>query len=751
MTSKVDYALQYVKLGCAVLPLQFVDNKGRCSCGKKAGECSAGKHPLNIGPFKEGYKDATVDIEVIKKAWSMRPQANIGWTLGKIIVVDQDNRHGGEEALKKLEAKYGLLPPTVTVLTGSGDGSRHRYYMSPNGGTPLCNICKIDGLDGLELKALGYAVGVGSVTAKSYVWAPGASPDDIAIVPMPDWLVEISHKPFVDNEAKKETPRPDYPPLTDSQNIKALDQLLGDCAFIKHCAREAPTLPEPEWQAMIQILVYLGEPGIVKIHQLSKPYPTYNEAETQKKIEAALKAINKKGLGPYTCQKIEQNLGFKCPTDCVSRGLGTRTPVTAAIKKTTKRESPPLEYSEEEKRPKVRRDLIGLTPQNVKDICSKGFLRAYLDWASRYTDAPLAFHLAVALSLIATSMGNKVKARAWGRDLYPNLWIVILSPTGFFRKTTCIRLGMRILKKELGDLVLPSEWSREKLIGLLAKTPAGLFEWDEFGSALAMMSKDYMVGTRETLTKLFDSMDTHSRVTGQGGQSGTIENPAPNIVGGSTIEWLSERVKEGDLRGGFMSRFLFIPGTQKEPEKDFHEAYQPYLESELGTALSHISKLNCEVDFKPVHSLIKDWVRVHEDTSTEIAPELMGFVSRGETYLLKLLMVIGAASYPETGEIEISEGTFERAAELLDCIKDGVSATVAELAIPKEGKELDKMREMLKRYCPQTKREALQRSRLKARTFDGLFNTLLQTGEIAIENQKTTKGQTMQMVAWRGD
>jgi len=560
-------------------------------------------------------------------------------------------------------------------------------------------------------------------------------------------------------QTKENKPPKEYPDLTKGEQKRALGKALESCAFLSHCKKDAASLPEPEWQAMIELLIFFGEPGVARIHELSSPYPAYSEEATNKKINNAVKAREKKKLGPYTCQKIEQSLGFSCPEDCSGRHGNTKTPVTTAIKAVMKREEPPpLEdmqpihiEEEEERRPRIRKELIGLTPERVKTICSKGFLRSYLDWASKYTDAPLAFHLATALSMVATAMGNKVKAWAWGRDLYPNLWIVILSPSGFYRKTTCIRLGMRILKRELGDVVLPSEWSKEKVIGLLAQNPAGLFEWDEFGAALGMLSKDYMTGSKETLTKLFDSMDTYSRVTGTGGQSGTIDKPAPNILGGSTIEWLSERVKDGDLRGGFMSRFLFIPGTQKEPEKDFHAAYDAYMEDSLGTALKNIAALEYEVKFDPIHALIKDWVHVHEDTASAIPPELMGFISRGETYLLKLIMVIGACSYPQTGTIEISEDVFNRAELLLDSIKDGVASTVTELNVPKEGKELDKMRELLKRYCPMTKRESLQRSRLKARNFDLLFNTLLQTGEVAIEQQRGKRNQLMQVVVWRGD
>ncbi len=390
----------------------------------------------------------------------------------------------------------------------------------------------------------------------------------------------------------------------------------------------------------------------------------------------------------------------------------------------------------------------GIAPDVVKQICDQGFLKSYIDWASGYTDAPLAFHLATGLSLLATSMGNRYSTNAWGRPLYPNLWIVAISPSGFYRKTTCIRLGMRILKPELGGLILPTEWSRERLVAELAKNPAGLFEWDEFGFALAAMSRDYNSGTKEMLTKLFDSADSHSRATGQG-QIGTIEKPAPNILAGSTIEWLQNTVKVGDLRGGFMSRILFIPGLTKESEKDFDTAFLPQVEKELSEWLVKLSKSKGTVmDFANVKSQIRDWVRTHEQQAEQnMHPDLMGFISRGETYLLKLCMVLAVSldnTYPK-----ITEEVLNKAILLLDGINQGVVQTVSDLAIPYGGKELHQLREMLKRNCPMTRAKALKNSHLPAKKFGPLLDTLEETGEVQTIEEEG-QGQMKKMLYWRG-
>lgn len=47
------------------------------------------------------------------------------------------------------------------------------------------------------------------------------------------------------------------------------------CQFLQHCKRNAKTLSEPDWYAMITNLAVF-EGGEDAIHKLSKPYPKYN-------------------------------------------------------------------------------------------------------------------------------------------------------------------------------------------------------------------------------------------------------------------------------------------------------------------------------------------------------------------------------------------------------------------------------------------------------------------------------------------
>jgi putative DNA primase/helicase len=96
-------------------------------------------------------------------------------------------------------------------------------------------------------------------------------------------------------------------PIKDRGTQKGLSLVGRRCLFIQHCKKNAKTLSEPDWYAMITNLA-LFEGGETAIHRLSKPYPKYSFPQTQAKIDH----FHKSGTKPMTCQKIAEH-GFVCP------------------------------------------------------------------------------------------------------------------------------------------------------------------------------------------------------------------------------------------------------------------------------------------------------------------------------------------------------------------------------------------------------------------------------------------------------
>ena len=92
----LELALTYARRGWPVLPLHIPLGPSLCSCQQK--DCkSIGKHPR----VPNGLKDATTDLNIIQCWWEKWPRSNIGivtGSLSKLIVVDVDKRHGGDQS-----------------------------------------------------------------------------------------------------------------------------------------------------------------------------------------------------------------------------------------------------------------------------------------------------------------------------------------------------------------------------------------------------------------------------------------------------------------------------------------------------------------------------------------------------------------------------------------------------------------------------------------------------------------------------
>ncbi len=190
--SVLDAALRYAALGLAVLPLHRpVERNGRrmCSCGKA--DCkSPAKHP--VGKLaSRGLLDASRDPTVIT-SWFERASWNIGIATGKpsgIIVLDIDPRHGGDDAVTKLEAEHGPLPPTWRFLTGGG--GEHILFRHP--GVAVKNSAGIVG-PGIDVRTDGgYIVAPPSlhIGGRPYAISVDHHPDEVALAPVPAWLLSI--------------------------------------------------------------------------------------------------------------------------------------------------------------------------------------------------------------------------------------------------------------------------------------------------------------------------------------------------------------------------------------------------------------------------------------------------------------------------------------------------------------------------------------------------------------------------------
>ena len=80
--------------------------------------------------------------------------------------------------------------------------------------------------------------------------------------------------------------------------------------------------------------------------------------------------------------------------------------------------------------------------------CKSGFVETYV----RYTEphgAPESFHWWSAVSLIACALGRRVWLDQWAYLLYPNVYVLLVSPSGLCHRSTVVDMAFGVFQQAL--------------------------------------------------------------------------------------------------------------------------------------------------------------------------------------------------------------------------------------------------------------------------------------------------------------
>jgi len=177
LMSRAQAALAYAKLGIPVFPCR-------------------GKRPIT----KHGFKDASLDQDVISQWWKNTPDANIGSPTGRRSFVLDVDMPDGPESLARLEQVHGALPATLEQKTGGG--GRHLFFALPEEHS-IRNSAKKLGA-GLDIRGSGgYVILAPSIheSGEKYEWV-----QDVPPATPPKWLMELLVHPAQSQRVPVESP-----------------------------------------------------------------------------------------------------------------------------------------------------------------------------------------------------------------------------------------------------------------------------------------------------------------------------------------------------------------------------------------------------------------------------------------------------------------------------------------------------------------------------------------------------------------
>jgi len=305
------------------------------------------------------------------------------------------------------------------------------------------------------------------------------------------------------------------------------------------------------------------------------------------------------------------------------------------------------------------------------------FVNSFIDWVQKgtgprgeiipLTDAPKVYLKYVALQMLSAAVGRKYYINYGARDLFSNLWLILIGRSSFFRKSTSIALGMKILEKVNKNCKFPNEFSMEELIAELDEKAQGIFVIDEFSSFYAQFGRTYMQGGVSILTELYDRYSTFERRTRSG--EFTIINPFISIFSATTLESLENELKSRDLRNGFLARFHFVIAREKELHIEIPGESNRKDEDTLVEYLREIGKKNSmklKLSDSANSSYKKYYAKILEVYKSELKNGLSAFITRLLTSTLKFSILFHLSSKEEANKEEISKESMERATECSD-------------------------------------------------------------------------------------
>ena len=200
------------------------------------------------------------------------------------------------------------------------------------------------------------------------------------------------------------------------------------------------------------------------------------------------------------------------------------------------------------------------------------WLDAYLEFTDN-TEPPTQFHRWTALSLIASVLQRKCHLEWGSLTFYPNMYVVLVAPSGKARKGTAMGVGLQMLE-ELGVKLAAESITREALVRELANVSDKIIYPDnervEFHSSLTIFSPELTVflghNNFQLMSDLTDWYDCRQKWIYRTKNMGTDEIVGVwvNLIGATTPSLIQTALPMDAIGGGLTSRIIFVCEQNKK-------------------------------------------------------------------------------------------------------------------------------------------------------------------------------------------
>lgn len=307
-------------------------------------------------------------------------------------------------------------------------------------------------------------------------------------------------------------------------------------------------------------------------------------------------------------------------------------------------------------------------PRKLPDL-----LKAYAEYTSE-SDSPQIFHMWMCLSTIAGAAQRKIFMQSQHFSVYPNMYILLVSPPGRGKKTSALRSSKHLLEEVMPEVNFAAEsGSMEALFEIFLDiqhpTHQSLTLYSmELGTLMATNPASMI----DFLTDIYDGNKNFTRATIKGGGKKTIKAPFLNLIAGTTPKWLGEHLGLIALEGGLIARCVIAYSEDLLLNNAWPEASPKFdkLRKEIINDLSVIATIFGEVKFAPdALEWYSEWYLDKSRYPLVSDPRTAGYFDRKHIHLLKVAMSL-SLSYKDELVLELED--LHRALDMLNMTEPGI-------------------------------------------------------------------------------
>lgn len=320
-------------------------------------------------------------------------------------------------------------------------------------------------------------------------------------------------------------------------------------------------------------------------------------------------------------------------------------------------------------------------------------------WFSDYmrytlkTEPPSVFHFFAGAVAIGAVLGRNVYYEKGAYQIYPNLAVLVVAPSGKCRKTSACNIAMSLLRKAGGNILADKVTPEALVEAFKDKTSTvGVIYAPEF--AVFLGKQKYQEGMIPMLTALFDCPKEWRSATITRGEI-VLFNVGLSMLGCSTMDWIQTAIPRDAFGGGFMSRLLFV--VQEDTPRRFPRppVFDPDTTSRLVSHLANLTQLRGQYEMtEAAGAWYDDWYMRRKDDAGD-DKQFAGYNERKPDHLIRLAMVLQAGK--STSDLMLQTETLQRALAILEWLEQYLPSAFGEMHQTMVGEDHTRMLRQLKK------------------------------------------------------